>query len=186
MSAMVSTQRKTLNKRNRFHQPENLLPLAGIKDFVKVHYPVFWKLCFDQIYFWLVETIIGIRGKQFSKKELIFYLVETVLLGQCYFAANRNHYWNKEKTVLRERAHYCQWTTDLPASGKHFFFASFFRDSCQFFFVQWESIFQGYPYFRVVETDFRANNGVHKQKKAVNKIILFPIVRNSDSTSQKE
>ena len=31
-----------------------------------------WKLCFDQSYFWLVETIIGIKRKQFSKKELIF------------------------------------------------------------------------------------------------------------------
>ena len=37
-----------------------------------------------------------------------------------------------------------------------------------------------------METDFRANNGVHKQKKAVNKRILFPIDENSDFTSQNE
>ena len=54
-----------------------------------------------------METIIGIRRKQFSKKELIFCLVETVFFGQCYLAATRNHYWNKEKAVLRERAHSC-------------------------------------------------------------------------------
>ena len=42
-----------------------------MKDFVKIQYSVLWKLCFDQSYFWLVETIIGIRGKQFWEKELI-------------------------------------------------------------------------------------------------------------------
>ena len=35
--------------------------------------------------------------------------METLFFGQCYFTASRNHYWNKEKTVLRERAHSCQW-----------------------------------------------------------------------------
>ena len=37
-----------------------------------------------------------------------------------------------------------------------------------------------------METDFRASNGFHKQKKAVNKKILFPIDRNSDSANQNE
>ena len=37
-----------------------------------------------------------------------------------------------------------------------------------------------------METDFRANNGFHKQKKAVNKRILLPIDGNSDSTAQYE
>ena len=37
-----------------------------------------------------------------------------------------------------------------------------------------------------METEFRANNGFHKQKKAINKRILFPIDRNFDSTSQNE
>ena len=63
-----------------------------MKDFVEIQYSVLWKLCFDQSYFWLVETIIGIRGKQFSKKELIFCLVEIVFFGQRYFAASRNYY----------------------------------------------------------------------------------------------
>ena len=36
------------------------------------------------------------------------------------------------------------------------------------------------------EREFRANNGFHKQKKAVNKLILFPIDIISDSTSQNE
>ena len=37
-----------------------------------------------------------------------------------------------------------------------------------------------------METEFRASNGFHKTKKPVNKIILFPIDRNSYSTSQSE
>ena len=37
-----------------------------------------------------------------------------------------------------------------------------------------------------METEFRANNGFHKKKKAVNKRILFPIDRNFDSTTQNE
>ena len=57
-----------------------------MKDFVEIQYSVLWKLCFDQSYFWLVETSIEITGKQFSKNELIlasgqliFRLVETIL-----------------------------------------------------------------------------------------------------------
>ena len=37
-----------------------------------------------------------------------------------------------------------------------------------------------------METDFRANNGFHKQKKAVNKRILFPLDKDFDSISQNE
>ena len=37
-----------------------------------------------------------------------------------------------------------------------------------------------------METEFRGNNGFHKQKKVVNKRILFPINRNSNSSSQNE
>ena len=132
-----------------------------------------------------METIVGNRGKQFTKKEPTFCLVETVCLGQCYFAASRNDYWNKEKIVLKETAHSWQRTTDFPASGKHFFL-HFSEIPASFFSVQWNSIFQGNPYFQLGEKNFRASNGFHKQKKAVNKRILFPIDRNLDSTSQNE
>ena len=37
-----------------------------------------------------------------------------------------------------------------------------------------------------METDFRAINAFHKQKKAINKRILFPLDKSSDSTSQHE
>ena len=37
-----------------------------------------------------------------------------------------------------------------------------------------------------METDFRANNGSTSRKEVLNKRILFPINRNSDSTSQNE
>ena len=123
-----------------------------MKDFVEIQHSVLWKLCFDQSYFWLVKTNTGIRGKHFSTKELNFLPSGNSIFGQCYFAAGRNHYWNKEKTVLRERAHSCLWTTDFPASGNHFF-PPFFGDPCQFF-------------FRLMEKYFRANNGFHKQKKS--------------------
>ena len=100
-----------------------------MKDFVEIQYFVLRKLCFNQSCFWLVETIIWIRGKQFSKKEIIFCLVETVSFSQCYLTASRNHYWNKKKTVLRERerALSCLWTTYFPASRKHFFFSIFHK-----------------------------------------------------------
>ena len=132
-----------------------------------------------------MKTIIGNRGKQFTKKELISCLVETICLGQCYFAASRNDYWNKEKTVLKETAHSCQCTTDFLASVKHFFL-HFSEIPASFFSVQWKSIFQGNPYFQLGENNFRVGNGFYKQKKAVNKRILFPIDRNPDSTSQNE
>ena len=80
-----------------------------------------------------METNTGIRGKRFSKEELIFCLVETVFFGQCYFAANRNHYWNNEKKVLREIAHF-------PASGNHFFYPCF-ENPCQFCFCLVEKYF---------------------------------------------
>ena len=37
-----------------------------------------------------------------------------------------------------------------------------------------------------MKTEFRGNNGFQKQSKAVNKRILFPIDRNSDSASLNE
>ena len=52
----------------------------------------------------------------------IFCPVETVFFDQCYFTASRNHHWNKKKTVLKERAHSCQWKPDMLASRNHFFF----------------------------------------------------------------
>ena len=62
----------------------------------------------------------------------------------------------------------------------------FWGNPASFFSVQWKIIVQGNRYFCPKETEFRANNGFHKQKKAVNKIIPFPIDINSDSTSQNK
>ena len=56
-----------------------------MKDFIEIQHSVLWKLGFDPRYFWLVETIIEIKEKQFSKKELIFCLVETIFFGQYCF-----------------------------------------------------------------------------------------------------
>ena len=68
---MVSTQRKYSEQKKTCPLAKNPFPQVGMKDFVEIQYSVLWKLGFDQRYFWLVETIFGIRGKQFSKKELI-------------------------------------------------------------------------------------------------------------------
>ena len=115
-----------------------------MKDFVEIQYSVLWKLCFDPRYFWLAENIIEIKGKQFSKKVLIFYLVETIFFGQHFFAVSRNHCWNKERnrkrSVLREKAHFGWGTTDFAAIGNHFS-SPFFGDPWQFFFRLVEKYF---------------------------------------------
>ena len=76
---------KLWTKENGVHWSENLFPLVGMKVFVEIQYSVLWKLRYGQNYFRLVETIIGIRAAQFSKKEIIlvcvqpiFRLVETI------------------------------------------------------------------------------------------------------------
>ena len=171
---------------NGFHQPKNLFPLVGMKDFVEIQYSVLWKLCFDQSCFWLVETIIGVRGKQFSKKDFIFCLAETVCFSQCYFAATRNHYRNKEKTVLRERAHSYQWTTDFLTSGKHFFFSIFWRPLPVFFPSSGKVFFKKILTFGQWKQILELVMASTSRKKAVNKRILFPIDKSSDSTNQNE
>ena len=107
--------------------------------------------------------------RYFLKQKQLFRIVETYfsifltwpvqtdflpsrnsIFGGCYFTASRNHYWNKEKTVLRVRAHCCYWTTDFLANGIHFFLhvsETLARDSL--FSVQWKCIFQRNPSFRL-------------------------------------
>ena len=106
--------------------------------------------------------------QKFFKVEATFPCSENVFLmgfqpsgksiGQCYFTASRNHYWYKEKTVLRERAHYCQWTTDFLAGGNHFI--SIFSEilaSDNLFSVQQKRLFQRNPLLRLVETNLLAD-----------------------------
>ena len=62
---------------------------------------------FSIFFTWLVQTDFLPSGNS--------------IFGECYFTASRNHYWNKEKTVLRVRAHCCYCTTDFLANGNHFF-----------------------------------------------------------------
>ena len=66
---------------------------------VETHFSIFFT--------WLVQTDFLPSGNS--------------IFGECYFTASRNHYWNKEKTVLRVRAHCCYCTTDFLANGNHFF-----------------------------------------------------------------
>ena len=50
-----------------------------------------------------------------------------------------------------------------------------------------ETIFQENPSFQLVETDIRAKNGFRtKERKAVNKSILFALNKSSDSTIWNE
>ena len=122
-----------------------------------------WKPIFSIFQrFFKVEAGFPYSGKgifQYSSPcqcKRIFCLEETVCFGQCYFTASRNHYWKKEKTVLRERAHSYQWTTDFLAGRNNFFsifqsfllhFRAYFPSSGSIFFNeilhsnQWKWIF---------------------------------------------
>ena len=87
-----------------------------MKDFVEIQYSVLWKLRFDQSYFWLVETIIEITGKQFSKKELIlasgqviFWLVKINFFlsifrrpVQVFFRLVKNYFSRKSLLLVSE------------------------------------------------------------------------------------
>ena len=102
--------------------------------------------CFDQSYIWLAETIIGIRGKQFSKKGLI------LANGQLIF---------RLVSFLRGTL-----LVFFPSSGKLFLKEILIFAQCN---LSLELIMVSIG-----------------RKKAVNKIILFPIYINSDSTSNNE
>ena len=69
-----------------------------MKYFVEIQHSVLWKLCFENY-----GNYIGIREKQFSKKQLIFWLVETVFLGQSIslvvetiIGIRRKQFWEKD------------------------------------------------------------------------------------------
>ena len=65
------------------------------------------------------------QWKQYFLVSAISLLVETII--------------GIKKTILRERAHSCQWRTDFPASGKHFF--SIFRRPLPVFFLSSGKVF---------------------------------------------
>ena len=90
------------------------IPVSGHKFFHFLRYFLIWKQLFRilETYFsifftWLVQTDFLPSGNS--------------TFGECYFTASRNHYWNKEKTVLRVRAHCCYCATDFLANGNHLF-----------------------------------------------------------------
>ena len=124
----------------------NHIPISGHQFAQFFRFFLKWKQLFR-----IVETYFSI---------LFTWLVQTDFLpsgnsifGECYFTASGNHYWNKEKTVLRERDHCCYWTTDFLANGNHFFLhflETFARDSL--FSVQCKCVFRRNPSFRLVET----------------------------------
>ena len=89
----------------------------------------------------LVDTNFSNFFSDFLKRKQLFGIVETyfpisfirlvkigflpsensIFFSQSYFATGRSHYWNQEKTVLKERICSCQWTTDLLVCSNHFF-----------------------------------------------------------------
>ena len=99
----------------------------------------------------LLETIIGIRRKQFWEKELI------LARGQLIFWLEENILFSIFRRPL---------PVFFPSSGK-----VFFKDIL--IFGWWK---------RILELMMASTS----RKKVVNKIILFPIDKNSDSTSQNE
>ena len=87
--------------------------------------------------------------------------------GQSYFAASRNHYWNQEKIVLKERAYSCQWTTDFQVCEKHCF--------CIF-----HRLLPVIVFYRLVETSFSTKslvpasaNGFSGQQKPLSFVQRF-------------
>ena len=89
---------------------------------------------------------------------------------------DQSYFWLVE-TITRIRGEQFSKKEFIFAFGKLIFrlvetiFSSIFRRPLPVFFSR---IFQGNPYFRLVEMDFRGNNGFHKQrKKYLNKRILF-------------
>ena len=83
-----------------------------MNDFVEIQYSVLWKLCFDHSYFWLVETIIGIREILFPKKELIlaigqliFHLVETIFFSP-FFGDPRQFFFVWWKSIFHKNPYF--------------------------------------------------------------------------------
>ena len=108
-----------------------------------------------------------------------------MFFDQSYFYASGSHYWNKGGSSFKEKAYYCCWTTDFLASRNQIRNLIFQRLlPVTVFFRLVETMFQEIPSFRLVETDFRANNG--EKRKAVNKRTLLPLNKNSNSTSRNE
>ena len=92
----------------------NHIPVSGHQFFQFFRYFLKWKQLFR-----IVETYFSIFFTWPVQTD--FLPSRNSIFGGCYFTASRNYYWNKEKTVLRVRAHCCYWTTDFLANGIHFF-----------------------------------------------------------------
>ena len=127
-----------------------------------------------RVVFLLVETIIGILGKHFSKKELnfaggqlIIWPVETTFfhfLTQQSAVVSGGIFSFNWSIVLR--VYSCRWTTDFPASGKHFSSPlSETHVSDAFFFRLAETCFSRKSFILVSGNGFSANNGFRKQKE---------------------
>ena len=88
-----------------------LLKLRGSQSFKDEPYSCQWTLIFSIFQrFFKVEAAFPYGGNVFF--NILYPASETDFLpsgnsGQCYFTVSRNHYWNMEKTVLREKAHSC-------------------------------------------------------------------------------
>ena len=132
-----------------------------------------WKKCFlIRVIFLLVETIIEIWVKKFSKKQLSFAsgqliisLVEIsiftdrdqLMLVEAFFFFN----WN-----VFLRAYSRKWATNFLVSGNHIF-SPFLRDPCQwqYFFCQVKTCYSRKLSILASGNGFRANNGFQKEKK---------------------
>ena len=94
--------------------------MSGHQFFQFFRYFLKWKQ-----FFRIVETYFSIFFTWLVQTD--FLPSGNSIFGECYLTASRNHYWNKEKTIFRERAHCCYWATDFLASGNHYF-SLFFRN----------------------------------------------------------
>ena len=74
--------------------------MSGHQFFQFFRYFLKWKQ-----FFRIVETYFSIFFTWLVQTD--FLPSGNSIFGECYFTASRNHYWNKEKTVLRVRVHCC-------------------------------------------------------------------------------
>ena len=128
------------------------MKLGGIEFFKDEPNSCQWTTIFQFFrYFLKWKQLFGIVETYFSiffswPVQTDFLPSGNSIFEECYFTASRNHYWNKEKTVLRERAHCCYWTTDFLANGNHFFL--YFSETL----FQRKYLFQRNLSFGLVET----------------------------------
>ena len=130
------------------------------------------------------DSSFSVQWKCIFQRNPSFRLVEAVLFCLEVFPSSENRHLNYWKPLFKERLYVLNNVTDSLASECHFlgYFQTavemekndrkcpasvlFSGNADSLFSIQWKIIVQENPYFGPKKTEFRANNGFHKQKKS--------------------